>query len=69
MKKYINNYGLLCFTVANVDYISKKGDTIMLPSDSEHVKMLVARKYIVLDISEDDDKKSTKKMSTASDNQ
>jgi hypothetical protein len=46
MTNYVNNHGLLCFTIEKKDYVFRKGETLGLPESDSHVKMLVARKYI-----------------------
>jgi hypothetical protein len=46
MKKYINTFGPLNFSLQGKDYITDKGDPLELPSDDEYVQTLVARGYI-----------------------
>lgn len=47
MKTYVNNFGLLSFTIEGTDYIStKKGDEIELPEGNDYVQNLVAKGYI-----------------------
>ena len=46
MKTYINEVGLLAFTIEGVDYISNKGDTIELPETNNYIQNLLAKGYI-----------------------
>lgn len=47
MTKYKNDHGILSFSINGKDYISKKGDTVILPEDHPHIKALEQKKYIV----------------------
>ena len=47
MKTYVNNFGLLAFTIEGTDYISyNKGDSIDLPESNEYVQTLVGKGMI-----------------------
>jgi hypothetical protein len=47
MKKYINKYGLLSFSIDGKDYVSNMGDPLELPSDNSYVNNLLSKGYIV----------------------